>query len=280
CTRTKQRAPAIYFMEHLRCSTISMRAAAMAAAGETHHLLQPAGPATHGGYAVQQQRRMNRSSAIALVVAIASELPSDAVVATATEPTTDRRSLPRSKPFIMTATTSTFQICRGCKPTLITEATRGKSSSPVINKFNSIPLRSQRSTRRFLLEPIRPSIFQKHMSSFPRPCPSSARPGLDDPGRSSCHTADPRSTTQPAQPTCCRTSITPPPVVATPTSTSQHAATATASPAPTADVAAHALATASARCPHPPPSSMPSAPSINGHDCLARVGSKEPPAYH
>ncbi|KAL5986624.1 hypothetical protein ACLOJK_014957, partial [Asimina triloba] len=124
-------------MEHLRCSTISMRAAA-----ETHHLLQPARPATHSGYAVQQQRRTNRSSATALAVAIASELPSDAVVATAAEPTTDRRSLPRSKPFITTATTSTFQICRGRKPTLITEATRGKSSSPVINKFNSIPLRS------------------------------------------------------------------------------------------------------------------------------------------
>ncbi|KAL6001288.1 hypothetical protein ACLOJK_007020, partial [Asimina triloba] len=94
-------------------------------------------------------------------------------------------------------------------------------------------------------------FFQKPLSSFPRPCPSSARPGLDDPGSSSCHTADPRSTTQPTQPACCRTSITPPPVVATPTSTSQHAATATASPAPTADVAAHALATASARCPLP-----------------------------
>ncbi|KAL5986471.1 hypothetical protein ACLOJK_014804 [Asimina triloba] len=59
------------------------------------------------------------------------------------------------------------------------------------------------------------------LSSFPRPHPSSARPGLDDPGRSSCHTADPRCTTQPAQPTCCRTSITRPPVVATPTSIGQ-----------------------------------------------------------
>ncbi|KAL5995680.1 hypothetical protein ACLOJK_025748 [Asimina triloba] len=66
-------------------------------------------------------------------------------------------------------------------------------------------------------------IFQKPLSSFPRLRPSSARPGLDDPGRSSCHTADPRSTTQPAQPTCCRTSITPPPVVATPTSICEHA---------------------------------------------------------
>ncbi|KAL6010964.1 hypothetical protein ACLOJK_001407 [Asimina triloba] len=38
-----------------------------------------------------------------------------------------------SKPFITTGTTSTFQIRRGRKPTLITEATRGETSSPVIN---------------------------------------------------------------------------------------------------------------------------------------------------
>ncbi|KAL5982013.1 hypothetical protein ACLOJK_016081 [Asimina triloba] len=63
-----------------------------------------------------------------------------------------------------------------------------------------------------------------HEANLPRPSSTTSassrsdpRPGLDDPGRSSCHTADPRSTTQPAQPTCCRTSITPPPVVATPT---------------------------------------------------------------
>ncbi|KAL5981689.1 hypothetical protein ACLOJK_015752 [Asimina triloba] len=37
----------------------------------------------------------------------------------------------------------TFQIRRGRKPTLITVATRGESSSPVINNFNSIPLRSR-----------------------------------------------------------------------------------------------------------------------------------------
>ncbi|KAL5986570.1 hypothetical protein ACLOJK_014903, partial [Asimina triloba] len=72
----------------------------------------------------------------------------------------------------------------------------------------------------------------------------------------------------------------PRPLPSASTPTCQHAATATASPAPTADVAAHALATASARCPHPPPSSMSSTPPLNGHDCLARVGSKAPPAYH
>ncbi|KAL6004045.1 hypothetical protein ACLOJK_004592, partial [Asimina triloba] len=46
-------------------------------------------------------------------------------------PTTVGPSLPRSKPFITMETTSSFQIRRGRKPTLITEATRGESSSPV-----------------------------------------------------------------------------------------------------------------------------------------------------
>ncbi|KAL6003708.1 hypothetical protein ACLOJK_004254, partial [Asimina triloba] len=59
-------------------------------------------------------------------------------------PTTTRPLSPRSEPFITTATASSFQIRRGRKPTLITEATRGESSSPVINKFNSIPLRSSK----------------------------------------------------------------------------------------------------------------------------------------
>ncbi|KAL6005121.1 hypothetical protein ACLOJK_005682 [Asimina triloba] len=45
-------------------------------------------------------------------------------------PTIAGPSSPPSKPFIMTGTTSTFQIHRGRKPTLITEATRGRSSSP------------------------------------------------------------------------------------------------------------------------------------------------------
>ncbi|KAL5998234.1 hypothetical protein ACLOJK_009172 [Asimina triloba] len=58
------------------------------------------------------------------------------------KPTTAKPSLPRSKPFITTATASTFQIRRGRKLTLITVAIRGESSSPVINKFNSIPFRS------------------------------------------------------------------------------------------------------------------------------------------
>ncbi|KAL5978479.1 hypothetical protein ACLOJK_029596 [Asimina triloba] len=61
------------------------------------------------------------------------------------KPTNAKSSLPRSEPFITMATTSTFQIRQGRKPTLITVATRGESSSPVINKFNSIPLRSPRS---------------------------------------------------------------------------------------------------------------------------------------
>ncbi|KAL5980555.1 hypothetical protein ACLOJK_028463 [Asimina triloba] len=63
-------------------------------------------------------------------------------VADRPRPTTAGPSLPRSEPFITTATTSTFQIRRGRKPTLITVATRGESSSPVINKFNSISLQS------------------------------------------------------------------------------------------------------------------------------------------
>ncbi|KAL5972665.1 hypothetical protein ACLOJK_039470, partial [Asimina triloba] len=78
------------------------------------------------------------------------------VVADRPRPTTVGPSLPRSKSFITTATTSTFQIRRGRKPTLIIEATRGESSSPVINKFNSIPLRSmdqrEGNTDRFLLK--------------------------------------------------------------------------------------------------------------------------------
>ncbi|KAL6004620.1 hypothetical protein ACLOJK_005175 [Asimina triloba] len=47
-----------------------------------------------------------------------------------------------SKSFITTVMTSTFQICRGRKPTMITVDTRGKSYSPVINKFIFIPLQS------------------------------------------------------------------------------------------------------------------------------------------
>ncbi|KAL5996659.1 hypothetical protein ACLOJK_007578 [Asimina triloba] len=66
----------------------------------------------------------------------------DEAVADRPRPTTAEPSSPRSKPFITTATTSTFQIRRGRKPTLIIVATRGETSSPVINKFNSIPLRS------------------------------------------------------------------------------------------------------------------------------------------
>ncbi|KAL6000844.1 hypothetical protein ACLOJK_006571, partial [Asimina triloba] len=57
-------------------------------------------------------------------------------------PTTIGPPLMQSNPIITTATRSSFQIRRGRKPTLITVATRGESSSPVINKFNSIPLRS------------------------------------------------------------------------------------------------------------------------------------------
>ncbi|KAL6003630.1 hypothetical protein ACLOJK_023863 [Asimina triloba] len=61
------------------------------------------------------------------------------------KPTTDKPPLFQSEPFITTVTASTFQIHRGRKgrkPTMITVATQGKSSSPVINKFIFIPLRS------------------------------------------------------------------------------------------------------------------------------------------
>ncbi|KAL5979166.1 hypothetical protein ACLOJK_019064 [Asimina triloba] len=62
---------------------------------------------------------------------------------TAVGPTIAGPSLPPSEPFITTTTMSSFKIRRGRKPTLITEATRGETSSPVINKFNSIQLRSE-----------------------------------------------------------------------------------------------------------------------------------------
>ncbi|KAL6012990.1 hypothetical protein ACLOJK_003480 [Asimina triloba] len=94
--------------------------------------------------------------------------------------------------------------------------------------------------------------------------------------------ADPRSTTQPAQPTCCRTSITPPPVVATPTSICQHAHEP-------ARCHGHRLArancrrrcprtaTASARCPLPASTAF-----IHAVRCLQQrpgsSGSKAPPA--
>ncbi|KAL6001917.1 hypothetical protein ACLOJK_040481, partial [Asimina triloba] len=53
------------------------------------------------------------------------------------KPTTAGPSLPRSKPFITTETTRTFQIRRGRKTTLITVATRGKSSSPIQEWINT-----------------------------------------------------------------------------------------------------------------------------------------------
>ncbi|KAL5983923.1 hypothetical protein ACLOJK_018021 [Asimina triloba] len=60
------------------------------------------------------------------------------------EPITNGPSSPRSKPLITTETTSAFQIRRGRKTTLITVATRGKYSSPIItaaapNVFFSSP---------------------------------------------------------------------------------------------------------------------------------------------
>ncbi|KAL5986836.1 hypothetical protein ACLOJK_015170 [Asimina triloba] len=112
----------------------------MAAAGELarrhrHAPRQPpieAAAAAVNAHAVCQAHRRRRP---------ANDAHED-VVATTAKPTIAGPSLPRSEPFITTATTSTFQICRGRKPTLITVAARGESSSPVINNFNSIPLRS------------------------------------------------------------------------------------------------------------------------------------------
>ncbi|KAL5973132.1 hypothetical protein ACLOJK_037158 [Asimina triloba] len=95
------------------------------------------------------------------------------------EPTMDGLPSLQSEPFITTATASSFQICRGRKPTLIIEATRGETSSPDINKFNSIPLRcwpvsdlnrngsSQSRHQTFSSKaPSHHPIFQIHLSSF------------------------------------------------------------------------------------------------------------------
>ncbi|KAL5995866.1 hypothetical protein ACLOJK_025938 [Asimina triloba] len=81
------------------------------------------------------------------------------------EPTMAEHPDGPSKPFITTETTSTFQIRRGRKPTMITMATRGKFSSPVINKPIFIPLRSSpifRSKPSHLLI----HIFMDHFIDF------------------------------------------------------------------------------------------------------------------
>ncbi|KAL5994433.1 hypothetical protein ACLOJK_024483 [Asimina triloba] len=143
-------------------------------------------------------------------------------VADRPKPTTVGPSLPRSKPFITTETVSTFQIRRGRKPTLITVAIRGESSSPVINKFNSIPLRS---------------------------------PGSVDPGRSSSLPSPPRLHADVVSARRCQP---PPPELLT-----FHRPCCPLPDAPYRLIATIRL--------------LP-APSINGHDCLARVGSKAPPA--
>ncbi|KAL6000094.1 hypothetical protein ACLOJK_034772 [Asimina triloba] len=107
------------------------------------------------------------------------------------EPTTVEPSSLQSKPLITMATTSTFQIRRGRKSTLITAATQGKSSSSVDNEFIFIPLRSKfdpiigdhkHDANRFLLTPH----LAVHFSQIHLPSKSwLARPGLNDPDRSS-----------------------------------------------------------------------------------------------
>ncbi|KAL5982000.1 hypothetical protein ACLOJK_016067 [Asimina triloba] len=92
------------------------------------------------------------------------------------EPTIDGPPSLQSEPFIMTATASSFQIRQGRKPTLITVATRGESSSPVINNITFIPLRSHHSN------PSRcPSshLQPPHMS---QQMPASIAPATPDPG--------------------------------------------------------------------------------------------------
>ncbi|KAL6009519.1 hypothetical protein ACLOJK_022748 [Asimina triloba] len=103
-------------------------------------------------------------------------------------PTTAGPSLPRSKPFIMTATTSTFQIHRGRKPTLITVVTRGESSSPVINKFNSISLQSSKNgskarQHRSFSSKAHPAV---DFCCCPLPATTTAPPAVDRPSPPPC----------------------------------------------------------------------------------------------
>ncbi|KAL6001212.1 hypothetical protein ACLOJK_006944 [Asimina triloba] len=137
-------------MEHLWCSIIYM-ATAIATTGEA----APAPAALRHHHVAAG----NITLPIATIVDAVEE--DDEPTPTAIGPTSAGPSLPRSKPLITTETTSTFQIRRGRKPTLIIEVTRGESSSPVINKFNFIPLRSQpkafSSREHLAINSLRPS---------------------------------------------------------------------------------------------------------------------------
>ncbi|KAL6010274.1 hypothetical protein ACLOJK_000705 [Asimina triloba] len=137
-TCTRQRAPAAHIMEHLWCSiTHTKRWQPWLPPPELHPVVGEAAalPPEPAGEAAADRPSRPDDDQLHLV---AGEQPTSPAVG----PTIAEPSSPPSKPFITTATASTSQICRQRKPTLITEATRGESSSPVINKFNSIPLRS------------------------------------------------------------------------------------------------------------------------------------------
>ncbi|KAL6002204.1 hypothetical protein ACLOJK_037652 [Asimina triloba] len=74
----------------------------------------------HHAHAVRQARHRRRTTNVAV----------EEAVATAAKPTMDGPPSLPSEPFITKKATSSFQICRGRKPTLITEATRAETSSP------------------------------------------------------------------------------------------------------------------------------------------------------
>ncbi|KAL6002262.1 hypothetical protein ACLOJK_034192, partial [Asimina triloba] len=66
----------------------------------------------------------------------------DNTTSSSTTKTTFMPSRPRSRPPIVSATSSPSQIRQGCKPTSIIAATRGKLVSSVTDKPTPIPLRS------------------------------------------------------------------------------------------------------------------------------------------
>ncbi|KAL5979171.1 hypothetical protein ACLOJK_019069, partial [Asimina triloba] len=135
--------PRYTIVEHLRCSTLLTKLTkgdCMAAAGEVPDTAHSAYRSARSHY--HDATVMLPPSVEPCTATVDGDEEDTDVVIFAVGPTTVGPSSPRSKPLIMTKMTSTFQIRRGCKPTLITKATRGKSSSPIINKFIFIPLRS------------------------------------------------------------------------------------------------------------------------------------------
>ncbi|KAL5986269.1 hypothetical protein ACLOJK_014602 [Asimina triloba] len=146
--------------------------------------------------AVPAARRHHHIAASNIMLPIATTVDAveedDEPTATAVGPTIVGPSLPRSKPLITTATTSSFQICRGRKTTLITTATRGESSSPVINKFNSIPLRSRpkafSSQAHLAIDSLRPSSATINLKP---PRPNAACPNLPPPSEGDHKIDDP-----------------------------------------------------------------------------------------